>query len=96
MGEILHCYSVVVRSYPLFLPIWVENDLPEATDMLENVVGLCGAPVAYEHCQYYKIPKLLLHETLVFNKPNEIVVEVYVIASRPVQPIRTRRLWKKP
>jgi hypothetical protein len=32
MGTILHCYSVAVRSYPLFLPIWVENDLPEATN----------------------------------------------------------------
>jgi hypothetical protein len=30
MGAILHCYSIAVRSYPFFLPTWVENDLPEA------------------------------------------------------------------
>jgi hypothetical protein len=32
MGTILHCYSASVRSYPLFLSVWVENDLPEATN----------------------------------------------------------------
>jgi hypothetical protein len=35
MGKILHCYSVAVRSYPFFLPIWVEKDLPEATNVYE-------------------------------------------------------------
>jgi hypothetical protein len=31
MGTILQCYSVAVRTYPFFLPIWVNKDLPEAT-----------------------------------------------------------------
>jgi hypothetical protein len=45
MGTILHCYSVAVRSYSLFLPIWVENDLPEATIVPEPSLPdfFCGS-----------------------------------------------------